>query len=541
MKKIGILSCITLFIVTLLAACSNNTTTKVDTSQSSDKSASNSKKIIVGITNAPGSFNPINAVDHASVAITDVLFQPLVQADDKMNFVPMLAQTIDTKDNQTFTVKLQPNAKWTDGQPVTADDVLFTVKLIANPDVISENSYGFSILDGFDSGGKLPKGTTELKSVKKVDAQTLEFKTANPVDANLFKEKVAQNIKTLPLHVLKDADPKSIETNPFMQKPNVVNGPFKLVKYAKDQYVELEANADYFKGAPKVKSLFFKIMPSANLVAQLQSGEIDMNFPGIGNIDAVDYDKVKTLENITVKSGVSLDTQIFIMNTLTINDAKLRQAIVYAINRKTIVDSLLKGFGQVIDGPYTPAHPYFNKNLQITPYDPEKAKQLLKEANWDASKTLTMVVPTGNKVREQTADIFAENLKAVGIKAKIEKFDISTVVGKAIKHDFDLLMLGSFTTVDPDVSAEFKTGGVNNFSAYSNKEMDALIDQGMKETDPSKREVIYDKIQEVLERDRPGTSIYAQVPFAAVSKKVIVGEPKQIGMLINVHEWDVNK
>src|SRR5206468_6849188 len=150
-------------------------------------------------------------------------------------------------------------------------------------------------------------------------------------------------ILTMPKHVLQDVAPEQLQQNAFMQKPNVSFGAFKFVSYQKDQYIELEANKDYFKGAPKIDKLYFKIMPAANIVAQLQSGEIQMNYPGSGFIPIQDYEKVKNMSNVRTIPGKPVDYQTLTFNTKTIPDARVRQAITHAINRELLVHNLLKG------------------------------------------------------------------------------------------------------------------------------------------------------------------------------------------------------
>src|SRR5206468_471985 len=199
--------------------------------------------------------------------------------------------------------------------------------------------------------------------------------------------------------------------------------------------------------------------PGANIVAQLQSGEIQMNFPTIGNIPVSDYEKVKNMSNVRTIPGKPISYQALFFNTKTIPDARVRQAIAHAINRKLLVDNLLKGEGEIADTAFTSVHPYLNKNIKPYDYNPKQAQQQLQEAGWDVNKTLTLVVPSGNKEREQSADIIVENLKAVGVKAQINKFDIATAIQKAKKGEFDLFMLGYTVTLDPDVSVYFKTGG----------------------------------------------------------------------------------
>jgi len=503
------------------------------------KQAAGNKSMYIGISSAPGSMNPVNLTDNSAIYIDNIIFMPLMEPDESFQFQPRLADSIETKDNQTYTVKLNPKVKWTDGQPVTAEDVIFTISIMGNSKTITGNTTFLSILDGFNNAGKYEDGKTEVPGVKKIDDHTLEFHTKQPTDPTFFKEQVAKNVRTLPQHVLKDVSPAAFHQAEFAQKLNVSDGAFKFVNYAKDQYVELEANKDYFLGAPKLDKLYFKIMPASNLVAQLQTGEIQMNVTGIGNIAVEDFERVKNMSNVTTKMEKPFNSQFMVYNVKTIANPKVRQAILYAINRKLMVDNLLKGEGEITDVPYTSVHPYYNKDLQVYPYDPEKAKQLLKEAGWDSSTTLRFAVPTGNKVREQSADIIAENLRAVGIKAQIQKYDFPTLLQKGRSHDFDLLLSGMVFNLDPDVSPFFQTNGPNNSSGYSSPEMDQLLQQGKNEADPAKRKVIYDQIQQLIVKDLPQVTLYADSRLKAISKKVKVGEPRVLGMFINVHEWDL--
>jgi len=532
MKKLLLVSMCIALTFTLSACGSNSKPTNTGTA---------AKKIVnIGIMNAPSGFNPLEWSDQAQNYMTGILFQPLVELNDDMKFVPMLADSIETKDNQTFTIKLNPKAKWTDGKPITADDVIFTLNLISNPKVASSVASNFNLLEGLNDGGKNTTGGS-ISGVKKVDDRTLEFKTKKPVDLALFMDGIGTRLKTVPAHVLKDVDPEKFYQNPFVQKPTVTSGPFKLVTFQKGQYVQLAANKDYFKGTPKLDEIYFKIMPGANITAQLQSGEIDMNEPNIGLIPFEDSDKVKGMANVTTDTkGLQSVIQTLMINTTTITDVRVRKALSHAINRKLIIDNLLKGDGEAIELPYFSNSPFINKSISMTPYDPEQAKQLLKEAGWDANRVINFDVPSGNKVREQVADIIVDNLKKVGLNVQIQKYDFVTSLAKAKKGEYDIYIVGiPQYPINPDVSNFLKTGGTLTLSKYSSPEMDALLTSGANSVDPVQRKEIYNKVQEVFMKDLPSPTIYVQNALKAVSKRLLVGKPKSFGMYIDVYLWDV--
>lgn len=503
---------------------------------------STGKKVVnVGIMNAPSGFNPLDWSDFTQNVCTAILFKPLVELDDDLTYASGLADSIETKDNKVFTVKINQKAKWTDGKPVTADDVIFTLKMISNPKVVATVASNFNVIDGLDENGKNPAGSGDIAGVKKIDNFTLNFTTKTPMDLTLFKEGVGTKLKTLPQHIVKDIEPEKFHQSTFVQKPEVTNGPFKLVTYQKGQYVQFAANKDYFKGTPKLDELYFKIMPGANITAQLQSGEIDMNDASIGTIPVEDTERVKGMQNLTATTqGMSTGIQTLMINVNTVTDVRVRKAISYAINRKVIVDNLLKGDGEAIELPYLGASPFINKKLPTAVYDPEKAKQLLQEAGWDFNRTLNFDVPSGNKVREQAADIIVDNLKNVGLKVQIQKYDFVTSMAKAKKGEYDLYILGlTVYPTSPDLSHILKTGMSLNLSKYSSKEMDDLLVAGKSTIDPVKRQEIYDKVQELFMKDLPCPGVFAPTNLKAVNKRVVAGRPKTFGTYINLHEWDI--
>ena len=445
--------------VVSLTACGGNTGGNAE-----------AKKVInIGMMNAPSGFNPLESTDIAQSTVAAMLFNPLVELDDDMKFKPMLADSIETKDNITFTVKLNEKAKWTDGNPVTADDVLFTVGLISNPKVPSTIASKFALLVGLDENGKNTTGAEEIEGMKKVDDHTIEFKTKKLVDLALFEDNIGTRLKTVPKHILKDIDPEKLYQSPFILNPNVIDGAFKLVTYAKDQYVQFEANKDYFLGTPKIDELYFKIMQGSNITVQLESGEIDMNHPNLGLIPFEDYEKVKGMTQLTTESGGTPGTiQTLMINNKTITDVRVREAFSFAINRKMIADSLLKGNGEGVELPYLSSSEFINKDITIKSYDPEKAKALLKEAGWDSNKTINFDVPTGNKVREKVADIIVDNLTSVGVKVNVQKYDFVTSLAKAKSHEFDIYIVGiPVYPTNPDLSTILQTGGNLNLGQYS--------------------------------------------------------------------------
>ncbi|MCF2647360.1 ABC transporter substrate-binding protein [Niallia circulans] len=535
MKKFKIIfSMFSIVILLLLSACAgaNNT--------ASTGGGSKENTMYLGLVNAPVSFNPINSSDIAAAWLEKFMFDTFLEMTAPLEFTPKLAESFETEDNQTFTIKINKDANWSDGTPVTSADVAFTLNLVANPKTETAVGAYLTQLDGLTENGKFPDGVTEIPSLTIVDDKTIQFKTKEPVDPNMVKEQLGSKFMILPEHILKDVAPENLQKDPFMMSPTVTNGPFKFVKYAKDQYIEYAKNDDYYLGEVELDKLFVKIMPAANLVAQLQTEEIHMNAAGgIGKIAVQDFETVEGFDNVTTKTEKTYGYQNMSFNMDTMSDQKVRQAIAYAIDRQKIVDQLLKGEGEIIDGPYTSISPYLNKDLETYTYDPEKAKQLLEEAGWDFDKTIEFVVPIGNKVREQSANIIAENLKAVGLKLNTTTYDFPTIMSKAKAGDYDLMLIGFTNTIDPDLTTIYGSSGSSNYTKYNNPKVDELLEKGKQEPDTEKRKQIYNELQEIWSEELPIFTLYSDYDFAAVSKDVAFGGPKIFGFHNELYKWSL--
>ncbi|WP_151736880.1 ABC transporter substrate-binding protein [Paenibacillus tengchongensis] len=494
--------------------------------------------LYIGMVNPVTTFDVFN-LDNAGIFVNSFMSDTLVAMNSNYGFDPKLAEAIETTDNQNFTIKLNPNAKWSDGEPFTAADVEFTLRMFTDMNV--KTLLNMTFVAGLNDAGKRDEGQTELPFFQKVDDHTFVIKTKAPMETDLFKSQFGTYFRFLPEHVLKDVAPADLNKNEFMMNPTVTNGAYKFVKFAKDQYVQLAANDDYYGGTPNIKEIFIKMMPATNLAAQLQTGDIQLTSPGVGLIPVQDFDKVSNMATVTTGYGDANNPNTMFINTQTFPDPKVRQAIAYAMNRQLIVDQLLKGQGDLVDGMLGLNHPYYNKDTELYSYDPEKAKTLLEGAGWDFGKTVEFVVPTGNKIREQASDIVAENLKAAGLKVQVTKLDFPTTYQRALKHEYDLTVLNLGFILDPNsVLGLFKTGVSFNLSGYSNAEVDELLVQGAEELDPAKRFEIYKQVQQILHDEVPVISLYADKQLYAAAKNLDLGkslETSTVGLTNNVADW----
>ncbi|MCQ2374032.1 MAG: ABC transporter substrate-binding protein [Phascolarctobacterium sp.] len=513
-----------------------------------DKKAAPEKKaeakdtLIIGLTNAPVSLNPLMTPDASGKFLSRYMYETLLGQPKAYQFSSHLAQSFETKDNQTFTIKLNPKAKWTDGKPITADDVIFTFNLIANPK--NENARGrfIKFLPGLNGNGKLEAGNTAIPGLVAKDATTVEFKTKTPLDINYVKALMGFDVPILPKHVFEKLDPAKLSQSEIATNPTVTSGPYKFVKMVAGNNIELVANENFYLGAPKTKRIFIKIQNGTNMVTDLKAGKIHMITGGaVGTVPVKDIDMLKKEPNLVVKHVPAPATQFMEVNYSKPEfNTKFRRALAMAINKKQIVDDLYKGYASVIPSLYTMDSPVFDKELKPIPFDVEAAKKELKESGFDTSRELTLQVPTGNILREQSADIIQQNLKAIGLKVKQQKMDFPSLMSNCRKGNFELLLMGLSQPTDPDYAAYYIPGSSNNFGHVNDPKLTEMFAKGASATSFEARKAVYKDIQKYMRDNQPNIILYGQEHFIVQTKNLVGGiHDYWEGSLDDVHTWEL--
>ncbi|MDU2065539.1 MAG: peptide ABC transporter substrate-binding protein [Sporomusaceae bacterium] len=513
-------------------------------SKGGDKAQTGSTDTLyIGMANPPEFFNPLMNPGIAGKWAIRFMYDSLLGMPEPNKFTPALAESIDTKDNQNFTIKINPKAKWTDGQPVTAADVVYTFNLIANPKVETSKGSYIKMLEGVTDQGKLPDGVSTIPGLVAVDNQTVTFKTKTPVDPNYLKSFLGFEVFIVPKHVFEKIDPAAIPTSEAATKPTVTSGPFKFVTYQTNDHVEYAANTDYYQGTPKLKKIFIKIMNGTNLVTELKSGNIQMVAGGgIGILPIKDLEMLQKDSNLVIKTAPALQGQYLDVNNSNPEfNTKFRQAVTTAINRQQIVDQLFKGTARIVPTIYTTASSVYDPNVKPLAYDPAKAKQLLAESGFDTSKEITLEVPIGNVLREQSADLIQQNLNAIGLKVKLEKLDFPTLLSRSRKGDYQMLLIGYGLSVDPDYSSYFVPGGSNNYAHTDDPKLTKMMLDAAAMTSAEQRKAAYSEIQKYMMEQQFITSLY--------SPDYVIGQSKRLhggirefwdGSQSDLHLWSLD-
>lgn len=509
-------------------------------SASSDTATSGEKIINVGVTNTIGSLNPLllNGGEINKYA-TGLMFLPLMELDADLNFEGMLADSITTEDNKNFIVHIDDAATWSDGTPVTADDVVYTALRLASP-VIGNTAMMYYVFEGVGDDGFVEEGAESIDGIQKVDDKTVQFTTKEEMPITTFENSYARYLLTLPKHVIEQYSEEELSTADWFNHPDVVSGPFIVTDFDVDHYISYEANKDYWKGAPKIDKLNIKIVDGSQLYAGLQSGEIDITQQTMSDIPQEDYESVEALDNVDVVYGSPVTNQSVFIQTKNVPDVKVRQAMLYAIDRQQILEELLNGHGEIVDGFLSSASPFYDDSLTPVSYDPEKAKTLLEEAGWDGSQTIRFYVNSGDSTFVNAASIIAAEWAAVGIKAEIQTVDFATLMSVAGTEDYDVLAVQyTYAPVDPYPDVAWLLGGEGSWTGYSDDTLNDALTKSQLTSDPEETKELFSVVDKKVQEDVPMFSAYVISAQGAVSKRITGAAPSVYGFFNDVQNWDV--
>lgn len=509
-------------------------------SASSDTAASGEKIINVGVTNTIGSLNPLllNGGEINKYA-TGLMFLPLMELDADLNFEGMLADSITTEDNKNFIVHIDDAATWSDGTPVTADDVVYTALRLTSP-VIGNTAMMYYVFEGVGDDGFVEEGAESIDGIQKVDDKTVQFTTKEEMPITTFENSYARYLLTLPKHVIEQYSEEELSTAEWFNHPDVVSGPFIVTDFDVDHYISYEANKDYWKGAPKIDKLNIKIVDGSQLYAGLQSGEIDITQQTMSDIPQEDYESVEALDNVEVVYGSPVTNQSVFIQTKNVPDVKVRQAMLYAIDRQQILEELLNGHGEIVDGFLSSASPFYDDSLTPVSYDPEKAKALLEEAGWDGSQTIRFYVNSGDSTFVNAASIIAAEWAAVGIKAEIQTVDFATLMSVAGTEDYDVLAVQyTYAPVDPYPDVAWLLGGEGSWTGYSDDTLNDALTKSQLTSDPEETKELFSVVDKKVQEDVPMFSAYVISAQGAVSKRITGATPSVYGFFNDVQNWDV--
>ena len=514
-----------------------------ETSAAAEAGSTGGEKVItMAQTGDWDTFMPMNTTNAGADNVIELMFDRLMVINTDGTFGPRLAESWETNEAQDkITYHLNENAKWQDGEPVTAEDVVYSAQVASSSEYSYLRRIRMKYFAGTDETGC--ETSTDSIEVAALDDHTVEFTLKDPMDPAIIYALVNRDFFIMPKHLLDSISDADLVNDAFWQKP-IGSGPCIFDSMESGVSIEFKANKDYYLGAPDFDRLVFKKVQSTNLLSGLMSGDIDV-LSANSQIPLADWEAAKNTQGIVTKSVPTFAYQYMAMNTardyLT---EDVRHAISLAINRQVIVDQLLQGEARIAIGPLAEDHPYFDEKLLPIEYDPEKAKSMLEAAGWDSNRELQVLVSTGNEVREKSAILIQQDLQKIGIKTKIQTLDFPTLLTNARNGDYDLCFIGSAGSVDPSESVPNVTAGyMNNFAQLSDPTLGQIGESGAKEITFEARKKIYDQYQEELFKQMPMAFLYHTNDLFAYNEKLENVREGAIDYNINknVWEWKVNK
>lgn len=525
----------------LLIGCTSNTNTDLSNEengkeQNEEQGPKQGGDLVVGTTAGPTVLNPYFSTDIPTREIFRLMLNGLVTIDREFNPVGSLAESWEISDDGTeFIFHLRNDVKWHDGVPFTADDVVFTYSIPMHEDY---------------SG---PRGTTfqVVESVEKLDDYKVKITLTEPYAPFI---NITAVFEILPKHLLEDIPVAEMAQYNEYNKSPVGTGPFKFGEWREGQYVQVVANDEFFEGRPNIDSITFKIVPDSNaLMAQLQTG--DVNFAGVPAEHAQIGESLYSQGKINLISGPRNAWEYIGYNLRNplFEDKKVRQALTHAIDKEAIVEAVLNGQGVVAHGPGSPANWAFTEEVPVFEYNPEKAKQLLESAGWKEGNngilekngekfTFTLTTTSANDERQRVATIVQQMWKEVGVDVNIELLEWSAYLDRTGPPNwkFDAVVAGWTIGSDPDPSYFWHTNQIEsglNYYAYSNPEVDALLDKNTQILDQKERKSIIEQLEKIVTEEQPYTNLYYPNGFTATAPNLIGPEYSPANSWFKVHEW----
>ncbi len=466
-------------------------------------------------------FRPTYQYGYSSNTPAMLTHSRLFDLDRNNDTHPDLALEWEISDDATvYSFKLREDARWHDGEPVTANDVVETVRFILNQDTNINPRRWISALKG---GQDYYDGASdELPGVYATDDFNVVFELE---ETNVgWHLSATTDLQILPAHIFNNVAPADIVEHhaPAWYTPelNIGSGPFKFVRAERDQFVELVRNDDYYGGTPKLERIIFKNFGAADTqFIALQKGELD-----VWNVPQDFYEQSLELENVNVHLVNRNYIRVFLLNyeSPVLADKRVRQALAYAIDREGICEGLYSGLCTPYNS-YMEMRPWLADGLNQYEYNPEKAKELLAAAEadgtWDPDNVLRVNWYYSDALHQDIMAAIQQNLAAVGVETQLQYLEGTSATETQSACDFEMYYQGwgfSF----PEQYNSFFTDSERCTTPWGDPDAQELFNQTATTVDLEERMAIHEEIQKRLNDELPMMPFLQFIGPVAVNKRV---------------------
>jgi peptide/nickel transport system substrate-binding protein len=510
--------------------------------------------VINGLYEEPDTLLPELTNETYSVIVDQALWAPLWYGDNQgvlhsgIAELPTSSNGLISSDLTTVTIKLKPGLKWSDGSPLTADDVVFSYNLYANPDFA--NTQGFPTTDPADPIGFV--GAT------KVDDTTAKLTFKHPYAPSLSQ--LADGVSSVvPAKVFSSVKVADIGKSPENFKPSVTSGPFKLSDRVQGDHITLVPNPNYYQaGKPYLGQLTYKIIPDQNtILTALQSGTITESW----FLDVTKQDAYKAIQGYTTASDANpagYELLVFNLQNPILSDINVRKALTMSFNPQDLITQLYKGAAKPTCDDHSGTAFHEASLTDCYKYDVAGAKQLLDSAGWamgsdgyrhKGGKTLELRYSTTNKASRKATQLLAQDAwKSVGIKIDLKNYAANVFFGanaQGILHsgNFDIGEFMNTVSYDPDdhtvyMSTQTPDKGGSNYMHYSNPQVDAAEQAQQSTADISARKAAFHTIDTAVIADVPVFYLYAPGNIFCYSNKLHNYMPSPLSASEGWNVWD---
>lgn len=465
----------------------------------------------------PDDLNPLTYSSSPAAAVTHLVFRTLARRDSTLgNYVPDLAQSWQLQpDSSTLLIKLRPDVRWHDNQPVTAEDVVFTIQRQMDEAVASPRQADVAAVDG----------------IRAIDPTTVEVKMskAGPYAVNALLE-----VMPVPKHLLESVAPDQLRFAEFGRSP-VGNGLFRFGSWDKGQQLTLVANEDAPEGRPALDRIILRTIPDANAaMTEILSGNAD-----VLKISPDQAERVQATPRVELAQAPKVRPAWLAWNVRKppVNDPQVRRAILMGIDRDAVVQGLFPGVGEVATSPLPSRLKEHSGTVRPLTYNPGQAAQLLEAAGWRDTDNDGIREKNGRPLRLEVdynstdqvrADVLVAlqaQLKKIGVDLVPKPFERTTWVSRLRNGEF----VGSFWgwgwgpgVVGPNAEAVFHSRSIPapNFAGYSNPRVDALVDSALVTFDPARSQQLWAQLEQQVIDDAVYAPIFLDPELYAVSERV---------------------